>query len=56
MTRILAFATAALASTAAIADPGHGAPAGAHTHVEELIALAVAGSIAFVTYRIWRAR
>lgn len=59
MIRTLAFATATLASTAAMAHPGHGAPAGAHTHLEEMIALAVAGSIAFVAfvaYRTWRAR
>lgn len=56
MTRILAFAAAALASTAAMAHPGHGAPSGAHTHLEEVIALAIAGSIAFVAYRFWRAR
>ena len=53
MTRILALA-AALVPGAVNAHPGHGA--GLHGHVEEIVALAVAGIVAVVAVKVWRAR
>ena len=53
MTRIATLA-AVLVPGLAAAHPGHGA--GLHGHVEEIIALAVAGAIVFFTIKAWRAR
>ena len=53
MIRILAIATA-LVPGVVNAHPGHGAVL--HNHVEEIALLAIAGVVAILAVRAWRAR
>lgn len=53
MIRLSAIALA-LVPGIAMAHPGHGA--GLHNHVEEIVALAIAGVVAILAVRAWRAR